>query len=60
MKRYIQSGQFKKSKVYDDVVFLKENLRLLKSIYYLNEGVCTNIWEKENFAILREKFCYGN
>ena len=41
----------KKSNVYDDVVFLTENSRLLKSKYSLNEGVCRNIWQNKNFAI---------
>ena len=40
----------KKSNVYDDVVFLTENLRLLKSIYPLNEGNCRNIWQNKSFA----------
>ena len=41
----------KKSNVYDDVVFLTENSRLLKSIHSLNEGICRNIWQNKNFAI---------
>ena len=41
----------KKSNVYDDVVFLTENSKLLKSMYPLNEGVCRNIWQIKNFAI---------
>ena len=32
-------------------VFLTENSRLLKSIYPLNEGTCSNIWREKNFAI---------
>ena len=32
------ASAFKKSNVYEDVVFLTENSRLLKSIYPLNEG----------------------
>ena len=35
----------------DDVGFLTENSRLPKSIYHLNEGVCTNIWQNKNFAM---------
>ena len=42
----------KKSDVYDDVVFRTENSKLLKSIYPLNEGVCWNNWQDNNFAIL--------
>ena len=33
----------KKINVYDDVVFLTENSRILKSINLLNEGTCKNI-----------------
>ena len=42
---------FKKSNVYDDVVFLTDNSRLLKSKYPLNEGFYRNIWPNKNFAI---------
>ena len=36
-----------KSNVYDDVVFITKNSRLLKSIYPLNEGTCRSIWQKK-------------
>ena len=41
----------KKSNVYDNVVFLTENLRLLKSIYPLIEGIYRNLWQNKIFAI---------
>ena len=41
----------KKSNVYDDVVFITKNSRLLKSIYPLNEGNCRSIWQNKNFAL---------
>ena len=41
----------KKSNFYDDVALLTEILRLLKSIYPFNEGVCRTIWQNKNFAI---------
>ena len=41
----------KKSNVHDDFGFLTENSRLLKSIYFLNEKICRNIWQNKNFAI---------
>ena len=41
----------KKSNVYDDVVFITENSRLIKSIYPLNEGTCRSIWRNKNFAL---------
>ena len=41
----------KKSNVYDDVVFITKNSRLLKSIYPLNEGTCRSIWQNKNFAL---------
>ena len=41
----------KKSNVYDDVVFITKNSRLLKSIYPLNKGTCRSIWHKKNFAL---------
>ena len=34
----------KKSNVYDDVVFITKNSRVLKSKYPLNEGTCRSIW----------------
>ena len=37
----------KKSNVYDDVVFITKNSRLLKSIYPLNEETCRSIWQKK-------------
>ena len=40
-----------KSNVYDDVVFITKNSRLLKSIYPLNEGTCRSIWQNKNFAL---------
>ena len=41
----------KKSNVYDHVVFITKNSRLLKSIYPLNEGTCRSIWQNKNFAL---------
>ena len=41
----------KKINVYDDIVFITKNSRLLKSIYPLNEGTCRNIWQNKNFAL---------
>ena len=41
----------KKSNVYNDVVFITKNSRLLKSIYPLNEGTCRSIWQNKNFAL---------
>ena len=41
----------KKSNVYDDVVFITKNSRLLKSIHPLNEGTCRSIWQNKNFAL---------
>ena len=41
----------KKSNVYDDVVFITKNSRLLKSIYPLNEGTCRSIWQNKNFTL---------
>ena len=41
----------KKSNVYDDVVFITKNSRLLKSRYPLNEGTCRSIWHNKNFAL---------
>ena len=42
----------KKSNVYDDVVFITKNSRLLKyPIYPLNEGACRSIWQNKNFAL---------
>ena len=41
----------KKSNVYDDVVFLTEKSRLLKSIHPLDAVVCRNNWQKNKFAI---------
>ena len=41
----------KKSNVYDDVVFITKNSRLLKSINPLNEGTCRSIWQNKNFAL---------
>ena len=40
----------KKSNVYDDVVFLTKNSRLLKTINPLNEGTYKNIWQSKNVA----------
>ena len=40
----------KKSNVYDDVDFLTDDSRLLKSIYTLNKGVCRNNWQNKIFA----------
>ena len=52
MKRYIRC-RYLKSNVYDNIVFLTEHSRLLKSIYPLNEGISRNIWQNKNFAIQR-------
>ena len=41
----------KKSNVYDDVVFITKNSRLLKSIYLFDEGTCRSIWQNKNFAL---------
>ena len=41
----------KKSNVYDDVVFIIKNSRLLCSIHPLNEGTCGSIWQNKNFAL---------
>ena len=41
----------KKSKGYDDVVFITKNSRLLKSIYPLNEGTCRSVWQNRNFPL---------
>ena len=41
----------KKSNVYDDVVFITKNSRLLKSIYPFYEGTCRSIWQNKNFAL---------
>ena len=41
----------KKSNVYEDVVFITKNSRLLKSLYPLNEGFCRSIWQNKNFAL---------
>ena len=41
----------KKSNLYDDVVFITKNSRLLKSIYPLNEGNCRSIWQNKNIAL---------
>ena len=47
---YIVSA-FKKSGVYDDVVFIAKNSRLLKSIYPLIEGTCRSNWQNKSFAL---------
>ena len=39
------------SSVYDEVIFLTENSRLLKSIYTLNEDACRSIRQNRNFVI---------
>ena len=39
-----------KSKIDEDVIFLTEYSRLLKSIYPLNEGVCRKIWQSKNYC----------
>ena len=41
----------KKSYVYDDVVSITKNSRLLKSIYPLNEGTFRSIWQNKNFVL---------
>ena len=45
------ASALKKSNVYDDVVFITKNSRLLKSIYPLSEGNCRSIWQNKNFAL---------
>ena len=50
MKRHIQSPHLTKSNVYDNVVFLLGISRKAKSLHPLNEGVCRNIWQNENFS----------
>ena len=42
----------KKSNVYDDVVFITKNSRLIKSIYPLNKRTCRSIWQDKNLALL--------
>ena len=42
-----------KRNLYDNVVFITKNSRLLKSIYPLNEGICRSIWQNKNFALPR-------
>ena len=45
------ASALKKSNEYDDVVFITNNSRLLKSIYPLNEGTCGSFWQNKNFAL---------
>ena len=41
----------KKNKVYDDMVFITENLTKLKSVNHLYDGVHVSIGQKNFFAI---------
>ena len=41
----------KKSNLYDDVIFLTENPRPLKSVHLSNRGNCRSVWQKKKFSI---------